>query len=223
MPFLIEDFLKKHNIKYNDIQHYKKAVTHTTFSNENKNCESYEILELLGDSIIQAKSTIIILNHFENLTVGQATQIRSKNVDNNALAKITKKIGLNKYLLCSNNKEDLISKTKICADLFESLVGAIYFDLGDKEVDNFLEKFLSPRIRKTDITNLKDFKTQFQELIQSKSTSEITYKSEKMKDNNFKVRLMHDGQCYGEGIAKTKKEAENIAAEIALNKQPKKL
>lgn len=221
MTFLISDFLKKHNIKYNNIQFYEQATTHTTFANENHNFESYELLEFLGDSIIQAKSTIIILNHFKNLTVGEATQIRSKNVDNNALAAITKKIGLNNYLLCSNNKEELISKTKICADLFEALVGAIYFDLGDKAVDNFLAKFLTPRIKKTDITNLKDFKTKFQELIQSKSTSEIIYKSEKMKDNHFKVKLMHDGKCYGEGIAKTKKEAENIAAKNALNKQPK--
>ena len=179
------------------------------------------MLELLGDSIIQAKSTIIIFNHFKTVGVGEATQIRSKNVDNIALAKITQEIGLNKYLLCSNNREELMHKSKICADLFESFVGALYLDLGDAAVDKFLAKFLAPKIKLTDKNNLKDYKTQFQELIQLKSKTEISYISTKQPDNNFKTRLIHDENCYGEGMGKTKKIAENLAAENALKKLSK--
>jgi ribonuclease-3 len=218
---LIQEFLTKYKIPYKNIELYQRAVTHTTYSNEHKNCESYEMLELLGDSIIQAKSTIIIFNHFKTIGVGEATQIRSKNVDNIALAKISKEIGLNKYLLCSNNREELIEKPKICADLFESFVGALYLDLGDAAVEKFLAKFLAPKIKLTDKNNLKDYKTQFQELIQLQSKTEISYISTKQPDNNFKTKLMHDEICYGEGIGKTKKIAENLAAKNALKKLSK--
>ena len=215
---LIEDFLIKYKIKYKNLTLYQRAVTHTTYSNEHKNCESYEMLELLGDSIIQAKSTFTIFNHFKKIGVGEATQIRSKNVDNMALAKISKELGLNKYLLCSNNREELINKTKICADLFESFIGALFLDLGSEAVDIFLAKFLTPKIKLTDINNLKDFKTTFQELIQSHSTTEIFYISTKQPDNNFKTKLRHDSKCYDVGVGKTKKIAENLAAQNALEK-----
>ncbi len=215
---LIKDFLDKYKIEYQNIDYYQRAVTHTTYSNEHKNSESYEMLELLGDSIIQAKSTLTIFKHFKKIGVGEATQIRSKNVDNIALAKITKELGLNNYLLCSNNREELINKSKICADLFESFIGALFLDLGHEAVDKFLAKFLTPKIKLTDKHNLKDFKTKFQELIQSKSTTEISYISTKQPDNNFQTKLMHDEKCYGVGQGKTKKIAENFAAQNALEK-----
>ncbi|MGL5204612.1 MAG: ribonuclease III [Metamycoplasmataceae bacterium] len=214
----IEEFLNNHNIPFKNIGLYKRAITHTTYSNEHRNIESYEMLELLGDSIIQSKSTIIIFNHFKRIGAGEATQIRSKNVDNIALANLTKHLGLNKYLLCSNNRDELINKTKICADLFESFIGALFLDLGDAEVDKFLSKYLAPKIKLTDINNLKDYKTKFQELIQSTSTSEIYYESSKLPDNNFSTKLIHDKKCYGEGVGKTKKLAENNAAKNALEK-----
>ncbi|MGL5617541.1 MAG: ribonuclease III [Metamycoplasmataceae bacterium] len=217
----IEDFLINHKIPFNNINFYKRAITHSTYSNEHRNLVSYEMLELLGDSIIQSKSTIIIFNHFKKIGVGEATRIRSKNVDNVALAKITKTLGLNKYLLCSNNRNELINKTKVCADLFESLIGAIYLDLGDAEVDRFLAKYLAPKIKLTDINNLKDYKTEFQELIQSTSTSDIFYESSKLLNNNFLTKLIHDKKCYGEGMGKTKKIAENEAAKNALEKLSK--
>ncbi|MGL6125064.1 MAG: ribonuclease III [Metamycoplasmataceae bacterium] len=214
----IEDFLNEYKIPFKNIAFYQRAITHITYSNENKSVKSYEMLEFLGDSIIQFKSAIIIFNHFQKIGEGEATQIRSRNVDNEALASITRKIGLNNYLICSNNREELINKTKVCADIFESFIGALFLDLGDEAVDKFLAKFLAPKIKLTDLNNLKDYKTKFQELIQSSSTSEIYYESHKLPDNNFKTRLMHDNKCYGEGIGKTKKIAENNAAESALKK-----
>ncbi len=215
----IKKFLDEKKIIPKNIQFYKDATTHSTFSNENKTFNSYEMLEWLGDSIIQAKSSIIIFNHFQksNMTPGKATTIRSINVKNNMLAKITKSLGLNKYLLCSNNKEELINNQDICADLFESFVGALYLDLGDSAVDTFLNKYLAPKIKLTDTDNLKDFKTKFQELIQLTSTSPITYISKKTPKHMFSVKLMHEAKCYGVGIGKTKKEGENLAAKFALD------
>jgi ribonuclease-3 len=218
---LIQEFLTKYKIPYKNIELYQRAVTHTTYSNEHKNCESYEMLELLGDSIIQEKSTLTIFNHYKRIGVGEATQIRSKNVDNAALAKISKQLGLNHYLLCSNNRDELVNKPKIAADLFEALIGALFLDLGSDAVDLFLAKYLTPKIKLTDIANLKDFKTQFQELIQTHSTTEIFYVSTKKPDNNFETKLMHDSKCYGIGVGKTKKIAENLAAENAMKKLPK--
>lgn len=215
----IKDFLNDKKIIPNNIKFYETAITHSTYSNENKNTESYEMLEWLGDSIIQAKSSVMIFNHFKKsgMTPGKATTIRSKNVKNNMLAKITKSMGLNKYLLCSNNKEELMNNNDICADIFESFIGALFLDLGDEAVDVFLSKYLAPKIKLTDTEDLKDYKTKFQELIQLTSTLPITYVSQKNKDNTFDIKLIHDGKCYGKGTGKTKKEGENLAAKFALD------
>ena len=215
----IKDFLKDKKIIPQNIKFYETTLTHSTYSNENKGVESYEMLEWLGDSIIQAKSSVMIFNHFKKsgMTPGKATTIRSKNVKNNNLAEITKNLKLNQYLLCSNNKEELINNNDICADIFESFIGALFLDLGDKAVDEFLGKYLAPKIKLTDTDDLKDYKTKFQELIQLTSTSPISYVSKKMSDNNFFIKLMHDNKCYGTGIGKTKKEGENLAAKAALD------
>jgi len=94
--YKIEEFLEKKNIKPNNIELYQTALTHSTYSNENKNVESYEMLEWLGDSIIQSKSSIIILKHFkkEGMNPGKATSIRSQNVKNSTLGEITKQLKL---------------------------------------------------------------------------------------------------------------------------------
>lgn len=198
---------------------YKEALTHKTFSNENKGFKSYEKLEFLGDSILQLCSTLYIYRQFNNVSEGTMSNIRAKNVSSHALASIVKNHGINKYIICSNNIEELQNNEKICSDVFESLLAAIYLDLGQSELEKFLEKFLYPVIKKTPISdnNLKDPKTRLQEMLQPMYKHSVNYELE-LIDDVWHAKAKCGDMLYGKGYGKTKSDAETSAAKDALSK-----
>ncbi len=195
---------------------YIQALTHSTFANENKNYKSYEILEFVGDSILQMFSSLYIYERFKDEEEGNMSIIRSKFVSSSALAKVIKELQINELLICSNNRNELINNEKICSDIFESLTAAIYLDLGVKETKRFLDDFLfrTINIKKS---NLKDAKTQLQELLQPIFKKPIQYICE-VKDGVWKCKAQCIDIIYGSGTGKTKKDAEIKAAESALKK-----
>lgn len=204
-----------------DIKPQKKelfiqAFTHKTFSNENRKTKHYEMLEFVGDALIQLKSSIFIYKNFPNLNEGQATLIRSQTVDTNSLAYLSNELNLKEYLRVSKGALEILENKKINADLFESLAAAIYLDLGEKELELFLGKTLYKIIiEKAREKDKKDPKSTFQELVQThKKTGE--YRTYKFEEKQFKSELHFEGNIYGIGFGKTKKEAETNAAKEAL-------
>ena len=220
----LKELFKILNIKPNHQELYVQALTHKTFTNENKNSISYEKLEFLGDSILQFKSTLFIYQQFKNVDEGIMSNIRAKNVSSKALSEIIKHYKINDFLICSNNKEELKNNEKICSDLFESLAAAIFLDLGEAALDQFLEKFLFAKIKQTSIEdeNLKDPKTRLQELLQPLTKQPVEYKTEYDNLNQkWSVKAVCNGFVYGNGFAKTKNEAIISAANDALEKYQK--
>lgn len=215
----LSNLFKILKIKPNNIDIYYEALTHRTFSNENKNTKSYEKLEFLGDSILQMYSSLYIFKKFEKEDEGTMSIIRSRNVSYDSLAKIIKKNKINQFLICSNNIEELRNNDKICSDIFESLLAAIFLDLGEKSALNFLERFLFKNIKKKVLNseNLKDPKTRLQELLQPMLKNTILY-SCVQEDNNWVCKVSCMNITYGRGKGKTKKEAEINSAKNALNK-----
>ncbi|AAT27897.1 ribonuclease III [[Mycoplasma] mobile] len=216
----LENFLTLNNIIFKDIKYYIQALTHKTYANEHANIESYDILEFIGDAILQMKSSIFIFQHFQNITEGEASLIRAKNVCSSGLSELSKKLGLSKLLLISKGSEHLRENVKINADLFESFVAAIYLDLGDEKLEEFLKEIFYPYISTTNLESIKDPKSSFQEYIQSYSNEIIEYKitqlENELRSELFKAELMHNGITYGVGFGKTKKVAEEEAATRAL-------
>lgn len=212
----LDDFLKSLNIRPKQIKYYVEALTHKTYANEHNGIENYNMLEFVGDAIIQMKSSIFIFKHFKNINEGEASLIRAKNVCSNGLAKLTKEIGLSQYLLISKGSQYLKENVKINADLFEAFCAAIYLDLGDEKLEEFLEVYFYPFISKTNLNSIKDPKSSFQEYIQTYSNEIIEYKITQL-ENEFKAELIHDKILYGEGFGKTKKLAEEAAAFKALD------
>lgn len=197
---------------------YFQALTHKTFSNENKNKLSYEKLEFLGDSILNMFTSLFIFNYFKNINEGEMSIIKSNAVSANSLAKIIKKNNINDFLIYSNN-EDLKNNEKICSDIFESLLAAIYLDLGTKSAQKFLEIFLFEKIKKIKPTKEKllDPKTKLQEYLQPINKKPVNYICEQKNDLWFCKASLSD-IIYGTGRGKTKKEAEHSAAKNALKK-----
>lgn len=201
----------KQLIKTNKI--YGEAFTHSSYANENNIKFNYERLEFLGDSILNfVVAEYLFLNY--NLPEGELSKKRASFVCEDALIHYSNSLNLKKYIkigqMHKNNVIDSIS-----ADIFESLVGAIYIDKGIKEAKKFIYEVVIPHI-KNDKTFFNDYKSIIQEIFKEKEISYIVTK-ETGKDHNktFYVDLSINNIIYGSGVGKTIKEAEQAAAKKA--------
>lgn len=215
----LDEFFHFNDIKPKNKALYILALTHPSKSQNNK-LQSYERLEFLGDSLLQFITTSYIYKKFPKMLQGKGTLLRSKVVSTASLSEISQMIGLPKLVYSAGGEAAREVKTspKVQADLFESITGAIFEDLGLKETIKFVGKFLYPAINKFYNKENKDAKTVLQEIFQSMNKMSVIYQVEILDEKHFVAKAIHDGIVYGEGIGLSKKEAEIKAAENALNK-----
>ena len=215
------DILDKLNIHYDNIDIYNQAFTHTSYANEMK-CESYERLEFLGDAILE----LIISEYLYKNTdyeEGRMTKLRSHYVCENALYEYSVKLGLNEYIKLGKGQQEQDGKhcKAIVADIFESFIAAIYLDSGLNEVKKFIYKYVIPIIESNTLDFFSDYKSKLQEFVQTdKKSLEYILVNEIGPAHNktFEIEVRINGILYGKGSAKSKKEAEQLAARDALEK-----
>ena len=148
------------------------------------------------------------------------SKTRASFVCENALATYAKNIGLDKYILVGHGQEGKVNDT-ILADVFESVLGAIYLDCGFLKAKEYADQIILPYI-KEGAHFLGDYKSLLQEMIQTdrKSLSyELVRETGPAHDKTFMVNVVIDGIVYGTGIGKSKKEAEQKAAYDAYQKR----
>ena len=149
------------NYSFKNKELLKEAFVHSSFANE-KNINSYENLEFLGDSVLSLIISAEIMKHY-NLKEGEMTKLRARIVSSKNLAVIIKELNLDKFIQFGKsmkNQHDLVS---VNGDIFESIVGAMYLD-GGFEIS---KQFVLSNINVEDYVNVKnDFKTMLQEIVQ---------------------------------------------------------
>jgi ribonuclease-3 len=214
------DLIEKLNIDVNQ-DLYSQAFTHTSYANEH-NVESYERLEYLGDAILELiMSEYLFLNSHEK--EGEMTKLRAHYVCENALYAYSLKLGLNEYLKLGHGESENGGKVRkaIVADIFESFIGALYLDKGLDVVKSFIYDNVIPMIEANEINFFDDYKSVLQELVQTdKRCLEYVVVNEEGPAHNktFTVIVKIDDIVYGEGVAHSKKEAEQLATKSALSK-----
>ena len=199
---------------------------------------SNEVLEWLGDGIIQGVSANYLYNRYKGQKEGFLTKIRSRLVRTATLSKFALILGLDKYLIISKHVEIICcgrENSKILEDSFEAFIGAMMEDFGvEKEEYGFkiIYKFLINLIEnKIDITALilndDNYKDQLMRYFQKKYNGKYPEYEQQSVENitnnngivnrrfNMCVRD-NDNKIIGEGSAKSKKEAEQKAAKNAL-------
>lgn len=215
------ELLEKLNIPYKNEKLYERALTHTSYANENK-VESYERLEYLGDAVLELVISEYLYKNTE-YGEGKMTKIRSNYVCENANYEYSTRLGLNEYLKLGHGESERGGKYRkaIVADIFESFIGAMYLDLGFEEVRKFIYKNVIPLIEDKSVDFFDDYKSVLQELVQTdKKSLEYVIIDEQgpAHDKTFTVEVKIDNIVYGNGSAHSKKEAEQIAAHDALTK-----
>ena len=213
-----KEFFKKYKIELKNPELMQIAFTHSSYSNEH-HTDNYERLEFLGDAVLELVTSEYFYLH-TNLKEGDMSKTRASFVCENALATYAKNIGLDKYILVGHGQEGKVNDT-ILADVFESVLGAIYLDCGFQKAKEYADQIILPYI-KEGAHFLGDYKSLLQEMIQTdrKSLSyELVCETGPAHDKTFTGNVIIDGIVYGTGIGKSKKEAEQKAAYDAYQKR----
>ncbi len=213
------------NYQFNDHQLLETALTHSSFSNENKskNGSSNERLEFLGDSIFNGIISNLLYHRLENCEEGELTKKRAAIVKESSLAECAMRLNLGDYLKLGKGEDNTGGRQRksILADAMEAVIAAVYLDGGISSAGSFVLGAFSGIIEDAVSGDLyKDYKTAFQEKLQANGEVSISYviENEVGPDHEkiFYVKLIAGGGVMGTGTGKTKKMAEQDAAKDAL-------
>lgn len=211
------------NYKFGNKEYILEALTHSSYSNENKNYDFNERLEFLGDSVLSIVVSEYLFKHEKDLPEGELTKLRANIVCEESLSEAAYEINLGEHMMLGKGEEATGGRQRISilADAFEAVIAAIYLDGGLESAKKFILNHMENIIidsRKGKI--FRDYKTHLQEVLQGKGESNIWYKliDEKGPDHNkrFVMQVGINEEVLGTGEGKSKKEAEQLAARVAL-------
>ena len=199
------------------------ALTHSSYANERHGeCESYERLEFLGDSVLGLVTAEYLFTRRVQLPEGRMTRLRAELVCEASLHKTALALGLGGYMRLGKGEEHTGGRERpsILADMVEAIIAALYLDSGMEEAKRFIMANILQDVEFGESHRSGDYKTQLQELVQRRSNQVITYSlvEESGPDHNktFTFEVLINGVSSGRGSGKTKKEAEQMAACRAL-------
>ncbi|EGX28915.1 ribonuclease III [Candidatus Arthromitus sp. SFB-mouse-NYU] len=218
----IEKFQEKIGVKFRNIEILDLALTHSSYANERGLSEYNERLEFLGDSVLQLCITEYLYKNCKDNNEGDLTRKRASIVCEASLYKVGERWNLGEFIKLSKGEKLSGGKTRIStiADAVEAVIAAVYLDSGYDFVQKFILKFFSDILKTGAIVNYLDHKTRLQEYIQSKTTDKIKYNLIKEEgpphDKIFYVQVIIGDKNYESGTGKSKKEAEQNAAQKTL-------
>ena len=209
---------------FKDTSYLELALTHKSYTNENSEAASNERIEFLGDAVLQFLITDYIYRKYKEESEGLMSAYRAAVVNTETLFNIGKKIGILTDIKTSKGQTKDINDPSVkglVADAIESLIGAIFLDGGLEEANKFIEKTIIPEIEeKVKDDSWKDAKSTLQEKSQDilKVTPRYEIKSETGPDHDrtFVVSVYLGEEEIAEAEGKSKQNAEQGAAEIAL-------
>lgn len=224
------DSLKEHaqalGLSYSNYALLEEALTHRSYLNEHKDARAHnERLEFLGDAVLELAVTHFLFTKYPNKPEGDLTAFRAALVNTVSLAESADLIGLNDMLMLSKGESRDTGRARqiILANAFEALLGSIYLDQGYEAAEAFVAKHLYSKIDEVVKTRAyQDAKSKFQELSQEKKSTTPVYKTLKEvgpdHDKIFTVGVFVGNEQIAEGEGKSKQEAEQAAAQAAIDK-----
>ena len=224
---MVEKLVKKIGIKFNDLNLFQQALTHRSYLNEHRDhrLEHNERLEFLGDAVLELVVTEYLYENYKN-PEGELTNWRAALVNGEMLAGISKKLGVEEFLMMSKGeaKDKGRARQYLLANAFEAIIGAIYIDQkenGYLECKKFiLNNVVSELPEILDKKLFMDPKSRFQEVSQEKVGITPSYRvmseSGPDHDKKFIVGVYLNDELIAKGNGASKQEAQKIAAVKAL-------
>lgn len=216
-----EELEKKIGYHFNDRNLLKQALTHSSYANERKinKCEDYERLEFLGDAVLEMVSSDFLFKEHPDMPEGKLTKTRASMVCEQSLAICARDLELGKFLYLGKGEEMTGGRERdsIIADVCEAIIGAIYIDGGFEKAKLHIHRFVLSDLENKQL--FLDSKTILQEIVQ-KRVEDAEYRLVKESgpehDKIFEIELWVGGRKISEGLGRTKKAAEQEAAQKAV-------
>ena len=216
-------FQRRLGVRFRNISLLNLALCHRSYANEVGEVDNNERLEFLGDSVLG----LTMSQHlYENLTgeaEGALARVKSAVVSEKSLVSAARRVRLDQMVLIGKGEEASGGRTKkaILADSLEAVIGAYYLDSGLSAARRLVEEHLTADVRGVlEDRQRRDYKTLLQELVQQRFKSYPRYKVTQTRgpdhDQTFWTEVTVQRRVYGPGRGKSKKEAEQQAAEIAF-------
>ncbi|ELJ6322892.1 ribonuclease III [Campylobacter jejuni] len=197
------------------------ALTHKSFKKSYNN----ERLEFLGDAVLDLVVGEYLFHKFAKDAEGDLSKLRAALVNEKSFAKIANSLNLGDFILMSVAEENNGGKEKpsILSDTLEAIIGAIHLEVGFEFAKTIALRLIEKNFPQIDAKILiKDYKTKLQEITQGKIGQTPQYETVRAFGpdhlKQFEIALMLDGKELARAIAGSKKEAQQMAAKIALEK-----
>jgi len=221
----LEELQDRIGYHFRDVHLLQLALVHSSFAFERmKNGRHNETQEFLGDAVLDLTVGYILFSRFPEMREGKLTRIRAALVNETGLAEMARKIDLGKYLLLGHgeNTSKGNEKSSILSCAYEALLGALFLDSGYDEALAFVRRWFEPLIdRHRELLMTADSKSALQELLQERYNQGPVYVLEAEEGpahaRIFTVSVRFQGSTLGSGRASSKKEAEQKAAQAALD------
>ena len=199
----------------------ERALTHRSYAYENGNLPTNERLEFLGDSVLGLVVTDTLFRGYPNLPEGQLAKLRAAVVNMTALADVARGLSLGEYVRLGRGEEGTGGRDKpsILADTLEAVIGAVFIDRGLDAAHDLVHALFDPVIeRSARLGAGLDWKTSLQELTAAELLGVPEYtvaESGPDHQKSFRASVKVGGKVLGSGEGRSKKAAEQQAAEAA--------
>ncbi|MEB2791738.1 ribonuclease III [Campylobacter upsaliensis] len=217
----LERLEAKLNYKFKDKNLLICALTHKSAKKNYNN----ERLEFLGDAVLDLVVGEFLFHKFKNEAEGDLSKLRAALVNEKSFAKIATSLNLGAFIFMSIAEQNNGGKTKpsILSDAFEALIGALHLEAGFIKAKEIALRLIEENFPNIDAKSLfKDYKTKLQEITQAKMG--LTPEYEMLRafgpdhQKSFEIALNLEGKEMARAIASSKKEAQQMAAKLTLEK-----
>ena len=204
------------------LEYYQEALLHKSAVKLYKASRSNERLEFIGDSVLNLVIAKYLFTMYPNENEGFMTKLRTRIVSGKCLSKIARQMNIHAYIRMNEKaiRQGWNENSRILEDTFESLIGAIYLDMGIFYAQDFIITRLQLYVDFNDIMTDTNYKDMLMRYTQARSINlpEYALENEEGPNHNksFCVNVYVNGNVYGVGTAKNKKQAEQDAAYQAL-------
>jgi ribonuclease-3 len=199
------------------------AMRHRSWIAENDGHESNERLEFLGDAVLGWVVADLVYRRHDDLAEGKLTDLRKSVVNALALAEVASDLGVGECLQLGRGEDAAggRAKTSILSDALEAIVGAIYLDAGPREAHRVIGAIFDVQITRA-LAGLDrlDAKTRLQEIASRLGDGAVVYRvTDEGPDHEktFHATVFVGERELGSGVGRSKKAAEQIAAEFACD------
>jgi len=222
---LLAELEAKLDVRFRDRSLLHIALVHGSVGSEgrSRHGDNYERLEFLGDAVLNLVISDHLYRLFPTRLEGDLARLRAALVSEGPLARAARAMDLGRYLLLGRGEEKGGGRTRasLLADALEAVVGAVYVDSGYGVAHYCVTRWFADDLARLEEPGEGDHKSQLQELVQQFERRLPRYRitgQEGPEHNRVFVAIVEvNGRVLGEGRGRSKKEAEQEAAQKALD------